>query len=322
MSHASCLDHHGSHAHDDIVGFFDIEAVDAAVTAAGEFVVFGHHLFGNLRNMVIEIGALGSLCLHIGILVLHNAGLHGIVHVPDCRDTAPGLAKQQFLRGGGAFDLIFRSAQEFTDQFPFRHLQRFDQVGGEKSVLCDSDRGQGQLRDLSSDEIQIGRALGIPGKQLEETRVIDAVKVIVPAMYVEAGLGDGSAADVEYIGQALAGGGVQGFVHEGHTLGGREIGGAQTGHAHAGGYCGSGMFRFGLDENKCAIGNVYMPFGHFFRPVFSHLGRGGDGISAGSVRSFALAHDNGRISIHGHAFAGILESAFIFLAEVHGKIPC
>ena len=189
---------------------------------------------------------------------------------------------------------------------------------GEEAVLGHGGGREGQFGDLARDEVQIRRTLGVAGEHLEEACVVDAVEIVMAAVHVEAGLGDGPAADVEHIGQALARGGVQGFVHEGHALGRGEIGGAQAGHAHARGDSGGGMLGFRLHEDQAAVGDVHMPFGHFLRPVFAHLGGGGDGVGAGGVGGLALAHDDGGVAIHGHAPAGVLDFGLGFLAEVHG----
>jgi hypothetical protein len=117
---------------------------------------------------------------------------------------------------------------------------------------------------LAPDQVEVGRLGGVLGHHLDEAGVVDAVVVVVPGMHVERDLGDGAAAHVEHIGQALADRGVERLVHEGDALARREVGGAQAGHRHAGGDAGGGVLGFRLDEDqrpcrKCSGGRRRPP---------------------------------------------------------------
>ena len=169
--------------------------------------------------MIEKIGTLGDDRLHVGVLVLHRTGLHRIVDAPQFRNPPAGVTVQQALRRGRAVDDVVRPAEEFCNQFTLGHLQGFDQVRGQKAVLGHDRRGQRELRQLAANQVQVRGLLGIPGHELRKTGVVDTVVVIMAAMDIEAGLGDGAAAHVEHIGQPLADGRVQRLVHVGDALG-------------------------------------------------------------------------------------------------------
>jgi hypothetical protein len=79
-------------------------------------------------------------------------------------------------------------------------------VGGEEAVLADDRRRQRQLGDLAPDQVEVGGLGGVLGHHLDEAGVVHAVVVVVAGMHVQRGLGDGAAAHVEHVGQALADG--------------------------------------------------------------------------------------------------------------------
>ena len=141
--------------------------------------------------------------------------------------------------------------------------------------------------------------------------------IVVGTVDVEAGLGDGAAANVEHVGQALADGGVERLVHEGHALGRGEVGGAQPGHGHAGGDSRGGVLGFGLDEDQRAAGDIEMALGDLLGPELTHLGGGGDGIGARGIRGLPLAKDDGGVAVHRLPDARILEGLLVFFSE-HG----
>ena len=168
--------------------------------------------------MVVEIRALRGSGLHVGILILHRPGLHGLVHVPDRGNPSACRSEQHTLGRRWTLDLVIRTPQVFLYEFPLWHLYRFDQVGGKETILSHGCRGEGIFGDLAADNIQVSSPLGIVGEYLEETRIVNTMEIVVSAMHVETGLGDGPATQIEHIRQALARRGIQGLVHECHTL--------------------------------------------------------------------------------------------------------
>ena len=315
------LDNHRAHTKDDIVSILATITTQALVTAASQPVILIHHLVGERGDVGEEVGTLCRHGLHVGVLVLYRTGEHRIVHVPDRRHTTALGAIEHFLRRGGGVDHVVGTTEELLDQFTLRYLERLDKVGGEEAVLRYHRRGQAQFGHLAADQVQVRGALGVLGKDLEESSVVDAVIVVVTAVHVEAGLGDGTAADVQHIGEALSHRRIKRLVHEGHTLGGGEVGGAQAGHGHAGGYRGGGVLGLRFDEDQRAIGDVEMALGRLFRPVLAHLGRGGNRVGAGRIRGLALAHNHGCIAVHCHANTRVSELLFFFLATEHAFHP-
>ena len=193
------LEDHAALAQDQVLGVLGAVASDTAITTTSELVILVHHLVGQGGDVLEEVGPLSRHRLHVGVLVLHRAGLHGLVHVPDLGDAAAGLAVNQLLGRGRTDDDVIRAAEEFGDQFPLRHHQGLDEVSGEKAVLGHRRRGQGQLGDLVADEVEVRRFLGVLTEDLEEAGVVDAVVIVVGAVDIETGLGDGAAADIEHV---------------------------------------------------------------------------------------------------------------------------
>ncbi|GAB4120614.1 MAG: hypothetical protein Fur0026_11900 [Sideroxydans sp.] len=156
--------------------------------------------------------------------------MHRIVHIPQLRDAAAGVAVEDALRRGGGGDDVVRMAEEFIHQLPLRHQHRFDQMGGQETVLRHHCRGQRQLGGPARDQVEVGRLLRVLCHHLDEAGVVGAVVIVMRAMHVERILGDGAATEIEHIGQAFADGGIQRFVHEGHALRGSKIDRAHAGH--------------------------------------------------------------------------------------------
>ena len=76
-------------------------------------------------------------------------------------------------------------------------------MGRQKPILGDGAWRQRQLGDAVRNNIQIGGCLRVTGKKLEETRVVDAVIVVMPCVHVQCRLGHRSCTDVEHVGQAF-----------------------------------------------------------------------------------------------------------------------
>ena len=309
------LHHHRTLADDHVVGIVHRVLGDAVVAASGQFVVLVHHLVGDAGDVLEEVRALRGHRLHVGVLVLHGAGLQRVVHAPHLGHAAALVAVDHLLRGGRAVDDVIGATAEFLDQLALGHHQRLDQVGGQKAVLSDRRRGQRQLGDLATDQVQVGCLLGVGTEDLEEAGVVDAMVIIVAAMHVQRGLGDRAGADVQHIRQALADRRVQRLVHEGDALRRRKVGGAQAAHRHAGGDRGCGVFGFGLDEDQRLARDIHMTLGGFLRPVLTHLRGRGDRVGAGGIRGLALAHDHGAVAVHRHADTRVLEGFRLFLSE-------
>ena len=311
------LGDHAALAEDEVVGILGAIPADALIAPPGQCMEFVHDLIGNRLDVIEEIGALRCDGLHVGVLVLYGARCHRVVDVPDHGHAAAGLAVDQLLGRGRTGDDVVRATAELGDQLTLGHQQRLDEMGGQKAILTDRGRRQGQLGDLAGDQIEIGRLLGALAEDLGESGVVDAVVVVVRAVDVEARLGDGARADVEHIGQTLAHGRVKRLVHEGHALSRGEVHCAQAGHGHAGGDGRRGMLGFGLDEDQRISRHIQVAFGDLFGPIFAHLGGRCNGISAGRIGGFALAHDDGAVAVHRHPCAGILD-LFVVLISEHG----
>jgi hypothetical protein len=266
VGHRLGLHAHGTHAQDQVVGVVGLVAIDPLVAPAGELVVLVHVAVEQFRDVVEEIGALGRRGLHVGVLVGDGAGHHRGIHVPDGRHAAALGTVDDFLGWRGGIDQVVRAAQEFGHQFLLRHQHRLDQVGGEEAVHGDDGRGQRQLGGLAADQVQVGGFLGALGEHLDETGIVHAVVVVVAAVHVQGGLGDGAAAQVEHVGQALADGAIEGFVHERGALGGGEVHRPQAGHGHAGGDAGGGVLGFRLQEDQGPAGHVHVAGGRRPRP--------------------------------------------------------
>ena len=191
---------------------------------------------------------------------------------------------------------------------------------GQEAVLGDDTRRQRQLGDAVGDDIEVRCLLGIGGKQLEETGVVDAVVVVVARVHVQGGLGHGAGTDVQHIGQALAHRRVERLVHIGDTLAGRKIGGAQPGHGKTRGDGSGGVLSLRLDEDQRAARDVEMSLRRRLGPVFAHLGGRGYGVGPRGIAGLPFAHDDRGIAVHRRALARVPEcgvllahACFLFL---------
>ncbi len=295
-------------AEDQVIGVVSTVGHDPFVSAPGELVELFEGLVRQRLDVVEEVRPLRGHALHVGILVLHRAGQHGIVHRPQFRDAAALVAVDDPLRRSRGVDDVVGTAEVLGDQLALGHHQRLDQVRGQEAVLGHDTRGQRQLGDAVRHDVQVGHALCVLGHHLEEARVVNAVVVVMARVHVQRGLGHGPAADIQNIGQALADRCVQVLVHVGDALSRREVGGAQTGHRHAGGDGCRGMLAFRLDEDQRPAGDVDVPRRGRLGPEFAHLRGGRDRVGPGAVGRLALAHDDGGVAVHRRAHAGILET--------------
>ena len=301
------LHRHAALADDEVVGIVAAVLTDALIAATGEPVELGHALFHQRRDVLEEIRALCGDRLHVTVLIGDHAGLHRIVHVPQLRHAAAGVAVQDALRRGGGVDDVVRVAEELRHQFFFRHQYGLDQVRGEEAVLRHHRRRQCQLGGFARDQVEIGRFLRVLRHHLDEAGVVGAVIIVVRAMHVERILGDRAAAHVQHVRQAFADRGVERFVHEGHALRGGEIHRAHPGHRQPRSDPGGGVFRFRFDEDERPAGRVQMPGGDRFRPVFAHLRRRRDRVGAGAVGGFAFHQDDRGVAVDRVAHPGIFE---------------
>ena len=80
--------------------------------------------------MIEEEGPLCGHTLHVGILVLHDARHNRIVHIPQLRYPSAFVTVDEFLGRSRGINNIIRPSQELLNQFPFRNLQGFNEVGG------------------------------------------------------------------------------------------------------------------------------------------------------------------------------------------------
>jgi hypothetical protein len=311
VRHRLGLYDHAAHADDQVIGILGLECGDALVAAPGEAGIFVQADVGQRLDVVEKVRPLCGGGLHVGILVLHRAGHHGNIHVPDRRHAATLGAEQHLLRRRRRVDQVVRLAEELRHQFALGQHRRLDQMGGEEAVLADDRGSQRQLGDLAPDQVEVGRLGRVLGHDLDEAGVIDAVVVVMAGMHVQRNLGDGAAAHVEHIGQALADSAVERLVHEGHALAGRKIDGAQTGHGHARRDACGGVLGFRLDEDQRLVGNVQVPGGDLLGPVLAHLSRRRDRVGAGGVGRLALDVDHRGIAIDGIAHAGVLDRLHI-----------
>ncbi len=301
-----------------IIGVLCAIAHHAGIAAPGELVVFFKSLIGQLLDVIEEVGPLRCHALHVGILVLHDTGHHGIVHVPHFGNAAAGGAVNEALRGSRRFDDVVGAAQKLADEFAFGYEQRLDEVRGQEAVLRDGARRERQLGNAVGDDVEVGHMLGFVGKQLEEARIVYGMVVVMAGVYVQGGFGHGPGADVEHIRQAFAHRGVQRFVHVRDALAGGEIGRPQPRHRQARRDGSRSVFAFGFDKNQRPVGDVEVPFGRLFRPILAHLRGGGDGIRARCIGGFPFAHNGRRVAVQCHPRAGI----FKLFAFFHDRYFC
>jgi hypothetical protein len=307
-------------AQDQVVGVVGPIAHDALVGAPAERLVFLEGAVRQLLDVVEEEGPLGRHALHVGVLVLDQPRHHRIVHVPEQGNAPPGVPVEDALSGSGRLDLVVGASQVLGDQLPLWNQHRLDQVGGQEAVLGHRAGVQGELGDAVGDDVEVGRGLGVLRKDLEEAGVVDAVVVVVPGVHVERGLGHGAGADIEHVGQALSDGRVQGLVHVGNALAGGKVGRAQARHRHSRGQGRGSVLALGLHEDQGPPRDVDVPGGRRLGPVLAHLRGGRDGVGARCVTRLALGHDNGRVSVHGGALAGVLDLGLVILAVAEHRI--
>jgi hypothetical protein len=307
-------------AQDQVVGILGAVGHDALVRAPGKRRKLLEGAVRELLDVVEKEGPLGRHALHVGVLVLDQAGHHRVVHVPQQGDAPPGVPIEDALSGSGRLDLVVGASQVLGDQLPLRHQHRLDQVGGQEAVLGHRAGVQGELGDAVGDDVEVGCGLGVLGEYLEETRVVDAMVVVVPGVDVERGLRHGAGADVEHVGQALADGRIQGLVHVGNALAGGEVGRAQARHRHARGQGRGSVLTLGLHEDQRPPRDVDVPGGRRLGPILAHLRGGRDGVGARCVTRLALGHDDGGIAVHGGALAGVLDLGLVVLAAAEHRV--
>ena len=135
VGHRLSGDQHAALTDNQIVGIICTVLADTVITAAGELVELLHRLFGDGRNVIKEIGALCRHRLHIGILILYTAGGHRIIDIPNGRNAPALVTVQHLLCGCRGIDNVIGTPQILPDQLTLRHLNRLDEVGGQKSIL-------------------------------------------------------------------------------------------------------------------------------------------------------------------------------------------
>ena len=176
---------HAALAEDEVVGIVAAIGVDAVVLAAGQCFELFRALVEQGRDVLEEVGTLCGDGLHVGVLVLYHTGLHRIVHVP-CHGHATALGSvQHLLCRRGCVDDVIGIAQELGHQFALGHQHRFDQVGGEETILCHHRGCQCQLGCLARDQVEVGRALAVLGEYLDEAGVVGAVVVVMCTVHIE-----------------------------------------------------------------------------------------------------------------------------------------
>ena len=303
----------------------------------GVVAAVGHHRLvaapGQLRELakgarrepvdvIEEERPLRRDALHVGVLVLHDAGHQRVVDVPELRDAPAALAEDEPLRGRGAFDGVVRAAEIGGDELALGQPQRFDQVRREKAVLRHDAGRERQFRDAVRDEVEVGGMLGIRGEQLEEAGVVDAVVVVVARVHVQRRLGHGARADVQHVGQPLADRRVQRLVHVGDALPGREVRGPQTGHREARGHRRGRVLALGLDEDQRTARDVDVPLGRRLGPVLAHLRRRRDRVGTGGVAGLALAMDHGAVAVHRRGRSRESAGALLAVHPFSMFMPC
>jgi hypothetical protein len=285
-------------ADDGVLGVLHPVAGDAGVLASRELGKVGKGLIAELRDVVEVEGALRRNALRVAVLVLHGTEHRRIVEVEELGDAAAALAEHQALRRRRRVDHVARVAEELRHQIPLRQEQRFDHVTGQEAVLRADARVERELGDAVGDQVEIRHLLDVLGEELEESRVVDGVVVVVTAVDVEGVLGDRAAGDVEDVGEALADGRVKRFVHVGDALTRREVGRAQADEAHAGSHGSGCVLAFGLEEDQPAAVDVGLALRHRLRPALAHLGGGRDRVGTRRFGRGRLHRDDRRAAVH------------------------
>ncbi len=67
------------------------------ITTSRQLGVLLEALVGDFLNVIEEERALGGHTLHIRVLVLHDAGHHGVIHVPEHGDSPACLTVDDLL---------------------------------------------------------------------------------------------------------------------------------------------------------------------------------------------------------------------------------
>ena len=148
-------------------------------------------------------------------------------------------------------------------------------------------------------------------------------------------LGSSARADVEDGGEALAGNGVEHFLHQHEALAGSEVRHAPAGERVAFASRGRRVLGLGLDERDDIAPEVPLAVGDFGLIPGPHRGRGGDRVSARAVGDVGLGPDHAARSVRrggnprvgklffvvahisAEKFAGVAEMFFL-LADLEG----
>ncbi len=289
-----------------VFGVIEPVARGTRIAAAGEGVELLHRLVGQLRQVVEEERPLGRDALGVAVLVLYHSDHGGVVEIEHLGNPAPLITEHHALSGSRRFDDIRGVPEVFLDQLALRKHDRLDYVAGEEAVLSANAGVQRQLGDPVRDQIEVGDLLNVLCEELEESRVVDRMIIVVPRVHVQRVLGHRPASDVEHIRQPLTHGRVERLVHVGDALATREVGGAQTRHAHPGGDGRGRVLALGLEEDELPAVHVQHPGCHGGCPTLTHLGRWGDRIGTGTFACRGLHRHDGLAPVHRHTGAGIL----------------
>ena len=245
-----------AHGDDQVLGVAGEVAADAAVAATGQAFVLVHARVGDGRDVLEEVGPLRRRRLHVRVLVLDDARNQRGIDVPGARDAPPALTEEHRLRHRRRVDLIVGTAQEIGDQSRFRKAQRFDRLRRRRRVVPDQRRRQRQFGNPVCDQVEIGDFLDVARQQLDDAGVGDAVIVVVSIAGMRS---HAPATDVQHVGQALAGRGVERFVQEGDAAAGGERTRAQSRQGEAGEHPGGGVFAFRMQDLRLTRGDRELP---------------------------------------------------------------
>ena len=265
--------HHAAHADQSELGVLHAISIDHLI-APPRLLVIHFHRFQHRPWDLVVIIALGDFALHVGVLILDDAGHDRVMRVEE------------------AAKLHVRVAHELFHELELGQADIFDGVRREKAVLHVHERGLARLGGPPRDEREIACLLRVAAKEDAPAAIRHAHHVIVAAMDVERMAGQGAGADVEDNRQAFSGNRIEHLLHEDEALAAGKVGHPPARQREAfAGACGR-VFGFGLDECQQVAPEILLPIGNLGLVARAHRRAGSDGISAGALGDVGIDPDD------------------------------
>ena len=284
--------HHAAHADDGVFGVFHLVAIDHPVAAPGVLVELVHRFLHGAGDLVVEM-ALGDLALHVGILVLHDAG----------HDRVPRIEQ--------ATELVDRVAHVGFHELQLGEQDVFNRMRGEETVLHIHERRFAGFRSATGDQGEVAGFLGVAAKEHSPAAVGDTHDVVVTTVNIQRVRRERARADVEDDGQTFAGNGVEHFLHQHEALAGSEVRHATAREREAfAGRCG-GVLGLRLHERDGVAPQVLFAVRHGRFVAGAHRCRGRDGISARAVCDVSIDPNDAASAVGSGGDAGVGDLFFL-----------